>query len=539
MKFTRDLSLEVRMNLLVAVCFLVVLGVTMFLSARDARRLVTDLATHQAEESALSYFDSINLLMLSGAMTSRDTLQNKMLARPGITEARIVRSERINQVFGPGRADENPVDDLDARALAGEAFLHHFEKDGEQLLTVIRPMKALADYHGTNCLSCHVEPEGTVLGAVRVTFSLQALHEQVNRSLWQQAMLLGLIFLVGLATLMFGMRYLVTRRIRGLRDTIATIERESDLTTRIPRHYNDEIGATTGAFNAMLGKFQHSLHEVVDTMQRLGNATGRIAGNAASTARAVQEQQNGTVQMASTIQEMESTSREFRGSAELTLGASEEADLAARQGEDTNREVVDAITSLSREITQASSVIASLDGRTQQVGSVLGEIKSIAGQTNLLALNAAIEAARAGESGRGFAVVADEVRALANRTQESAAEIEHMIGELKTEAEDAVGVMRRASQSADRSVERVGEVAVLLQSIATKVARIRDLNRTMRSMADAQSGATADINRSVLRIAEVADVSAKDARETAELTLTLQELVGQLERLVARFRIEG
>lgn len=64
----------------------------------------------------------------------------------------------------------------------------------------------------------------------------------------------------------------------------------------------------------------------------------------------------------------------------------------------------------------------------QKVTTLTDAIMGIAGQTNLLALNAAIEAARAGDAGRGFAVVAEEIRKLATTSQQSANEIQNVIG---------------------------------------------------------------------------------------------------------------
>ncbi len=259
-----------KVNLTIAMIFLLVVGSVTFYSAKSEKARILDLATNHTKDMTNSYFDALNTLMLTGTMSQRDILRKKALRRHGVLDARVVRGEPVNNQFGPGRAEEKPIDDLDFKALRGEQVVQVDKHQEGRALTVVTPFRATENTNDVNCLACHNVPAGSVNGAVRVTYSLADMDSNVERGLWIGAGANLVLMTLGLILASFLLRSWITRPLAGLIDVVER-RASGDIGARVSVSSADEIGHLGQAFNAMADKMDEADARERETTQDLRN----------------------------------------------------------------------------------------------------------------------------------------------------------------------------------------------------------------------------------------------------------------------------
>jgi methyl-accepting chemotaxis protein len=345
-----------------------------------------------------------------------------------------------------------------------------------------------------------------------------------------------LVALVGLGALLIIRG--IMGNVHGVIESLQAIARgDGDLTRRVNVDSRDEIGEMIQLFNGFLDKLQGTIRQIIEAAGPLGGMSQELYRLTQESKENSRSQQGHTDSIGRDIQTMTSSIQEV---AQRSQQASEGAGAASRQADTARANIGSLSTSISdlgSSVLGAVQAMQQLEEETQQVGSVLTVIRSIAEQTNLLALNAAIEAARAGEQGRGFAVVADEVRNLAQKTAASTAEIQQIIQRLQNSANGVLNVMTANGDKAQHSIERSVEATRMLESIAVAVGQIDELNAGIAQLTQEQIGLSSSIQQDTQVLQQDAQATAHGAEATARLGEQLVSTGDHLRAATAQFRV--
>jgi len=378
-----------------------------------------------------------------------------------------------------------------------------------------------------------------IVNLVNINLSDAITSGTLSREPYENSLtlIISMILAAALATVLLAIFF--TRSIaRPLSNILHVTGRiaDGDLRTEIEVTGNDELTTLMKSTQLMQRNLRETIGLIEDSSTQSASAAEEMNAVTEEASRGLQRQNSEIDQAATAVNEMTAAVDEVARNAASASDAAQISDQATRSGAERVVSTVSAITTLAATVRKTSVDVQDLAGKSQDIGKVLGVIKTIAEQTNLLALNAAIEAARAGEQGRGFAVVADEVRALARRTQESTGEIEQIIVAISKGADRATHAMEMSCQEASETLDIAKEACVALSNIAGSINRITEMNLLIATASEEQAQVARSVDGNLVSIRDLSIQSAAGADQTNAASAELSRLAIDMNILVSRFK---
>ena len=329
---------------------------------------------------------------------------------------------------------------------------------------------------------------------------------------------------------------LINRQVRSLTDTVTHATEHKDLTARATVYSNDELGHTADSLNHMFATFSAAMDEIGRASIQLASAAEETSTTVAQSSQNLNAQLQQTEMIATATDEMSATTQEVAANITAAADAAARSQATVSQGNQTVRENVGRIHSLADEVQQVGGIIEELHNSSATIVNVIEVIKLVAEQTNLLALNAAIEAARAGEQGRGFAVVADEVRTLAQRTQDSTAEIESIISDFSNMSERSFQRISQSRKLAEDTAAQTSGLEAALEAISRDITAITEMATQVATAAEQQVATTNEMAGSMEQINHMSQASASGANQINVVAQEQSRMANNLQEISTAFR---
>ncbi|MEP8703263.1 methyl-accepting chemotaxis protein [Enterobacter roggenkampii] len=351
----------------------------------------------------------------------------------------------------------------------------------------------------------------TLTQAIQTLFNLQQkkVADTVDSVQIQMAVVAAIGIVLGILMAM-GITLSITR---PLNETLRVAEQiaSGDLTSTLTSTRRDEPGLLMQAVATMNVNLKNIINDVRDGVESVARSSTEIAAGNMDLSARTEQQSAAVVETAASMEELTSTVALNAENASHARQLADEAAQNATEGSQISLQVIDTMKN-----------VRSSSHRISEITTV---INSIAFQTNILALNAAVEAARAGDQGKGFAVVAAEVRTLAQRSAQSAKEIENLINESVLYVDTGFSL-----------VESAGDA---MTKIETSVAQVRDIMNEIAAATEEQSRGISQIAQAMAEMDTTTQQNAALVEESSAAASSLEDQAVQLEKVVSIFRVSN
>ncbi|WP_445316130.1 methyl-accepting chemotaxis protein [Microcoleus vaginatus] len=255
----------------------------------------------------------------------------------------------------------------------------------------------------------------------------------------------------------------------------------------------------TAAIVSVIATFlaSRTTRSVNKIVRAIASSSSQIAVTVQQQERIASQQLYAVHRTATTMDELGESSKACASQAEAAaFGAAQALKLTAGGCQAVDNTLKEMAT-LTETVGAIQKQILRLSEQTDRIGNISSLVSDLANQTNMLALNAAVEAVRAGESGKGFAVVASEIRKLADRSKESASNINALVADIQKAIISTETVIDNGTKTVENGVKIARQTADAFAGVAESIDRIVLNSKEISCTAINQASAIEDIVEAV------------------------------------------
>ncbi len=328
----------------------------------------------------------------------------------------------------------------------------------------------------------------------------------------------------------------IKRSVDEMRNAMMGMSSSGDLSIRAKVYGKDEIAQAASAFNGLIDNFADIIRQVGSHSETVSSTAGQLSSASLQIAQSSEAQSEAAATTAAAVEQITVSINSVSENTDDVRKLAEQSLHQTQQGDRNVNEMIGEIQQVQESVNQIAVSVKEFVDSTRAIAGMTQQVKDIADQTNLLALNAAIEAARAGEQGRGFAVVADEVRKLAEKSAQSASEIDQVTNSLNQKSSLVEVKVQAGLRSLQITQEHIGRVSTVLAAAGDAVTKSNaGVNDIANSMTE-QSAASSEIARNVEKIARMSEENHVAMHSSSQVIVHLEQLARDLHASVSRFK---